>query len=111
MLLISAPHLLGGLHGVDQFTKDTHINEPRYNGASVNAPHFPRHLPVRPTANELVRMMIKMFVPQLAQNGDYSDFSGLRSMSSSGIVQCGKMLEHICGALNGDAITQLDGWQ
>jgi hypothetical protein len=99
------------LPNLNQFTKDTHINEPRYNGASVIALHFPRHLPVRPINNEFVRMMIRMFVPQLGQTGDYSDFSGLRALSSSGLVQCGKMLEHICTALGGEAITQLNRQQ
>jgi hypothetical protein len=99
------------LPNLDQFTKDTHINEPRYNGASVIALHFPRHLPVRPIANELVRMMIRMFVPQLAQSADFSDFSGLRSLSSSGIVLCGKMLDHIYEALIGAQITGLNQQQ
>jgi hypothetical protein len=102
--ILKLPHL-------DQFTKDTHINEPRYNGASVIALHFPRHLPVRPIANELVRMMIRMFVPQLAQSADFSDFSGLRSLSSSGIVLCGKMLDHIYEALVGDNISMLNQQQ
>jgi len=102
--ILKLPHL-------NQFTKDTHVNEPRYNGASVIALHFPRHLPVRPINNEFVRMMIRMFVPQLSQTGDYSDFSGLRSLSSSGLVQCGKMLEHICDALGGADIRELNRQQ
>ena len=82
-----------------QFSDDTYNNDSRYAGPSVIAMHFPRYLPPRPIDNAVVRLMLRMFMPQWPQHGTYNDLS---SLSSPELVQCDRILDKIHACLRDD---------
>jgi hypothetical protein len=83
---------------LDAFTDNTYSNDPRYTGPSVIAMHFPRFLPPRPIKNALMRLLLRIFMPQWPQHGTYNDLSLLPSAE---LVQYDKILEGIYAGLQG----------
>jgi hypothetical protein len=83
---------------LDAFTDNTYSNDPRYTGPSVIAMHFPRFLPPRPIKNVLMRLLLRMFMPQWPQHGTYNDLSLLPSAE---LAQYDKILEGIYIGLKG----------
>ena len=83
---------------LEAFTDNTYNNDPRYTGPSVIAMHFPRLLPPRPIENILVKLLLRMFMPQWPQHGPYNDLSLLPSAE---LVQYDKILESIDTGLKG----------
>ena len=78
------------------FTESTYNNDQKYAGHSVIAMHFPRFLPPRPIQNDIVKLLLRMFMPQWPQHGTYTDLSLLPSPE---LMQCDKILERIAHGL------------
>jgi hypothetical protein len=88
-----------------KMTNDTYCSSKRYQGNSIIALHFPRYLFVPTIENQLIKVLMQIFVPQLHDRGNDYDYGAVEAVDVS---QCSSMLDQMHRCLTTtDALTNL----
>jgi hypothetical protein len=73
-------------------TNDTYSNSHRYNGSSMIALHFPRYLFAPAPSNQVVKVLVEIFLPNLMTLGDEY---GYREIQSADLQFYASLIEQI----------------